>query len=301
MTLKHIRETDLNLLLGLDILLAERSVTAAADRLGLTQSAVSRILGRLRATFGDPLFVRTSRGLTPTQRALELAGPVREAMAGLERLLLEQPHFRPELARRRFRVAAVDYAQVTVLARLWQRLASEAPLVDLEVRQPSAESERDLESGALDLLLMPRQASGAAIVWTPIARDRYVCVVCKRHPCRRLTLARFAAMDHVLVAPREREGGVVDEVLAQKGLSRRVAVQVATFLVAPYALLGTERIATVPSRMAEEFVRLHPLRILEPPLPIPGVVLCQGWHEIHRNDPGHRWLRQAVAGEAASA
>ncbi|HSP97279.1 MAG TPA: LysR family transcriptional regulator [Candidatus Dormibacteraeota bacterium] len=300
MTLKHIREADLNLLLALDVLLAERSVTTAADRLGLTQSAVSRILGRLRATFGDPLFVRTSRGLTPTQRALELAGPVRDAVAGLERLLLEKPHFRPEEARRRFRVAAVDYAQVTLLARLWKRLASEAPFVDLEVRQPSAESERDLESGALDLLLMPRQASGAGIVWTPIARDEYVCVVWNRHPCRRLVLPRFAAMDHVLVAPREREGGVVDEVLTEKGLSRRVALQVATFLIVPYALVGSERIATVPRRMAEEFVRLHPLRILKPPLPIPGVVLCQGWHEIHRNDPGHRWLRQAVAAEAGS-
>jgi LysR family transcriptional regulator, nod-box dependent transcriptional activator len=300
MTIKHISETDLNLLLALDVLLAERSVTVAADRLGLTQSAVSRILARLRATFGDPLFVRTSRGLTPTQRALALAGPVRETVAGLERLLLEQPHFRPEQARRRFRVAAVDYAQVTVLARLWTRLAAEAPFVDLDVRQPSAESERDLESGALDLLLMPRQPSGAGIVWTAIARDAYVCVVWKRHPCRRLTLARFAAMDHVLVAPREREGGVVDAALAQRGLSRRVALQVATFLIAPYALIGTERIATVPARMAGEFVRLHPLRILMPPLPIPGVVLCQGWHEIHRNDPGHRWLRQAVAVAAGS-
>lgn len=300
MTLKHIAEADLNLLLALDVLLAERSVTAAADRLGLTQSAVSRILGRLRTTFGDPLFVRTSRGLTPTQRALDLAGPLREAVAGLERLLLERPQFRPEQARRRFRLAAVDYAQVTVLARLWTRLAAEAPFVDLELRQPSAESERDLESGALDLLLMPRQASGAGIVWTPIARDAYVCVVWKRHPCRRLTPARFAAMDHILVAPREREGGVVDEVLAQKGLARRVALQVSTFLIVPYALVGTERIATVPRRMAEEFVRLHPLRILKPPLPIPGVVICQGWHEIHRHDPGHHWLRQVVAAEAAA-
>jgi LysR family transcriptional regulator, nod-box dependent transcriptional activator len=301
MTLTHIREADLNLLLALDVLLAERSVTTAADRLGLTQSAVSRILGRLRSTFGDPLFVRTSRGLTPTRRALALAGPVRDAVAGLERLLLEKPDFRPERARRRFRIAAVDYAQVTLLARVWKRLASEAPFIDLEVRQPSAESERDLESGALDLLLMPRQASGAGIVWTPIVRDGYVCVVWKRHRCRRLSLAHFAAMEHVLVAPRGREGGVVDEVLAQNGLSRRVALQVATFLIVPYALVGSERIATVPQRMAEEFVRLYPLRILKPPLPIPGVVLCQGWHEIHRSDPGHRWLRQAVAAEAGAA
>src|SRR5262245_32685009 len=235
---------DLNLLRALDVLIAERSTTRAADRLGLTQSAVSRILGRLRTALGDPLLVRTSRGLTPTQHALELAGPLRQTVLDLERLLVEVPRFDPRRSARRFRVAAVDYAQVIVLAPLLQRLETEAPLIDFDIRQPSAECERDLEAGALDLLLMPQQASGPGVVWTPILRDDYTCLVWKRNASRRLTLARFAAMSHVLVAPRERPGGIVDAVLAQHRLARRVAVQVPGFLMVPNVLVGTQRVAT---------------------------------------------------------
>lgn len=299
MTKKNITQTDLNLLAALDVLLEERSVTRAADRLGLTQSATSRILGRLRAAFGDPLFVRTSRGLTPTPRALALAVPLKQAVAELRRLVLENPQFDPGKARRRFRIAAVDYAQVTLLAPTLAALRREAPLVDFEIRQPSAESERDLDSGALDLLIMPQQPSGPGVVWTPLYRDGYSCIVWDRHPRRRLTPSAFATTEHILVAPRERAGGIVDAVLEQKGLSRRVAVQVSTFLIVPYLLVGTERIATVPERMAEELARMHPLRILKPPVEIPGFTMCQGWHEIHRNDPGHRWLRAALARAAA--
>jgi DNA-binding transcriptional LysR family regulator len=296
---EHDGTVDLNLLLALDVLLEEHSATRAADRLGLTQSAVSRILGRLRRAFGDPLLVRTSRGLSPTRRALELAGPLRQAMRDVERLVLDQPRFDPATARRCFRIAAVDYAQVIVLAPLLERLAAEAPLVDVDVRQPSAEAERDLEAGALDLLLLPQQPSGPGVVWTPLFRESYVCVVRTGHPARRLTPRTFAGMAHVLVTPRDRPGGIVDVVLAEERLARRVAVRVPTFLLVPYLLVGTDRVATVPARIAADLVRRHPLRTLRPPLSVPAFTLCQAWHEIHRNDPGHRWLRETVARAAA--
>ena len=294
MTPRNIRQADLNLLIALNVLLEERNVTRAADRLSLTQSAASRMLGRLRATFDDPLFVRTSRGLTPTKRALDLAGPLREYLAGLEKLLLEQGDFNPATAQRRFRIAAIDYVQAVLLAPLVAQLQHQASQIDFEIRQPSAESERDLDAGVLDLLLMPQQRSGPAVVWTPLYHDTYTCLVWNRHPVERLTLARFAALEHVLVAPRERAGGIVDSVLDKNGLARRVAVQASTFLIVPYLLTGTTRIATVPQRMAAELVRMHPLRIVKPPVEIPGFTMCQGWHEIHRNDPGHRWLRGAL-------
>jgi len=300
MTKRHITQADLNLLTALDVLLEERNVTRAADQLGLTQPAVSRILGRLRATFGDPLFVRTSRGLTPTERAREIAGPLRQNIEGLERLLLERPKFDPAGAQRRFRVAAVDYAQVTLVAPLLRRLSAEAPRIDFEVRQPSYESERDLDAGVLDLLIMPQQPSGPGIVWTPLYRDGYTCIVWEKNSLRILTPARFAAMEHILVAPRERPGGIVDEVLKKSGLARRVAVQIPTFLMLPYVLIGTQRIATVPTGMAAELVRMNALRIVKPPMQIPGFTMSQGWHEIHRHDPGHRWLREELLKEAAN-
>ncbi|HEX9146597.1 MAG TPA: LysR family transcriptional regulator [Candidatus Binatia bacterium] len=294
MTPRNIRQTDLNLLIALNVLLEERNVTRAADRLGLTQSAASRMLGRLRATFDDPLFVRTSRGLTPTKRALDMAGPLREYLSGLEKLLIEGAAFDPRTARRRFRIAAIDYVQATLLAPLVAKLQRWAPLIDFEIRQPSSESERDLDAGVLDLLLMPQQPSSPGVIWTPLYRDGYTCLVWSRHPSHRLTLTAFAAMEHVLVAPRERAGGIVDSVLEKNCLSRRVAVQAPTFLIVPYLLIGTTRIATVPERMAGELVRMHQLRMLKPPVEIPGFTMCQGWHEIHRNDPGHRWLRDQL-------
>lgn len=296
MTTRNIRQTDLNLLIALNMLLEERNVTRAADRLGLTQSAASRMLGRLRATFEDPLFIRTSRGLTPTKRALDIAGPLRDYLFGLEKLLTEGEVFDPKTAQRRFRIAAIDYVQATLLAPLVAKLQRQAPLIDFEVRQPSADSERDLDAGALDLLLTPQQPSAPGVVWTPLYRDGYTCVVWSRHSAQRLTLSTFAKMEHVLVAPRERAGGIVDSVLEKNGLSRRVAVQAATFLIVPYLLIGTTRIATVPERMAGELVRMHPLKILKPPVEIPGFTMCQGWHEIHRNDPGHCWLRDQLIG-----
>ena len=298
MTQRNITQADLNLLTALNILLEERNVTRAADRLGLTQSAVSRILGRLREIFGDPLFVRTSRGLAPTARALVIAGPLRQNLDGLERLLLEEAGFDPATARRRFRIAAVDYAQVTLLAPLFRKLSIAAPQLEFEVRQPSLESERDLDAGVLDLLIMPQQPSAPGIVWTPLYRDGYTCIVWDRNPARSLTPARFAAMDHVLVAPRERAGGIVDVVLEENGLTRRVAVQVPTFLLLPHILIGTQRIATIPIGMAAELARMHPLRILKSPLQIPGFTMSLGWHEIHRNDTGHRWLRELFGSES---
>ena len=294
MTRGNIKQVDLNLLITLNVLLAERNVTRAADRLGLTQSAVSRTLGRLRHAFNDPLFVRTSRGLTPTRCALELAAPLAQHVAALETMLSEQARFDPATARRRFRIAAIDYVQVMLLAPLLKRLATTVPMIDFEIRQASAEAERDLETGVLDLLIRPQQPSGPGIVWTPLYHDRYSCLVWTEHAAKRLTLSGFAAMEHVLVAPRERPGGIVDEVLERNKLSRRVAVQASTFLLVPYLLVGTQRIATVPERMAKELARIHPLKLLKPPVEIPGFTMCQAWHEIHRTDAGHRWLREVL-------
>jgi DNA-binding transcriptional LysR family regulator len=286
---------DLNLLVAFDALLSEGGVTRAAARLGLSQSGTSRALARLRATFGDDLFVRTPTGLRPTRRALELAVPLRRALGELRALASRETAFDPRRAERRFRIAANDYAQLAVVAPLAARLAAAAPGLRLEVVPLSSEAERDLDTGALDLLLAPRLPSAPGVVWTPLFEDGYTCVVWKEHPLRALTLARYAALDHVLVAPRNRPGGIVDEALAARGRARRVALQVPTFLIVPHMLVGTDRISTVPVRVARTLVRHHPLRELRPPLPIPRFTMAQGWHELHREDPGHRWLRARAA------
>jgi DNA-binding transcriptional LysR family regulator len=122
-----------------------------------------------------------------------------------------------------------------------------------------------------------------------------VSVVAADHPVRRLTLQKFLELLHVFVAPRGRSGGPIDEALATRGLRRQIAVQVPTFLLVPEILAGTRYVATIPTRMAELLSLRYPLRQLAVPIAVPGFTMCQAWHEVHRDDPCHRWLRSACA------
>jgi DNA-binding transcriptional LysR family regulator len=306
MTMKNmasgsLSRVDLNLLVTLDALLTEESVSRAAQRLALTQSAVSRALARLRDTFGDELFVRTGHGMRATRRALELAAPLRRTLAELEGLLNAEAAFLPATSRRRFRICGVDYATSTLVAPLSCRLEREAPGVDLVLRPLAAESDRDLETGDLDLLLEPKRAAGAGIVWTPLYEDTYSAIVSRDHPSPRFTLREFASAPHALVSPWGRPGGIVDQMLAEHGLSRRVAVQVPTFSALPEVLVGTRRLATVPTRMARRLCDAHPLKLATLPLRVPAFTMFMAWHELHRHDPGHAWLRDRLTQFAAEA
>ena len=294
MTETQLGAVDLNLLVTLDALLAEDSVSAAARRMHLSQSAVSRSLAKLRATFDDELFVRTGRGMRPTRRALELAGPLRRVMSELEGMFEQREKFDPRSAERMFEIAALDYMQLTLLVPWIRQLSEDAPGIDVLIRQLSATSKRDLESGSLDLFICTKLRTVAGVIWTHLVDGDYVCVVADDHPVKRLSLSRFCKLEHVLVAPGERPVGIVDRVLAKQGLARRVSVTVPAFMSVPYLLADSERIATVPRHVADFFVQEHGLRMLETPVELPPVQLYLGWHELHRKDPGHAWLREQL-------
>jgi DNA-binding transcriptional LysR family regulator len=298
MTQTQLAAVDLNLLVTLDVLLAEESVTRAARRLRLTQSAVSRSLAKLRELFGDELFVRTGAGMRPTRRALELAGPLRRTLGELGALLEPRERFDPASAKRTFEIAALDYTQLTMLAPWSARLPELAPGVDLAIRQLSLPAKRDLEAGALDVYISPRMRTAAGVIWTPLGDDGYTCVVWQGHARRRLSLSSYAKLEHVLVAPGERPGGLADQALAAHGLTRRVSVRVSSFAAVPYLLIGTQRIATLPRGIARLFVEHHPLRTIDPPIELPRTSLSLAWHELHRDDPGHKWLREQLLGMA---
>jgi DNA-binding transcriptional LysR family regulator len=293
-----LRSFDLNLLVALDVLLATRHVTRASEALGLTQSATSHALARLRVALGDELLVRGAGGMVLTARAEALVEPVGAALSTLRAALRPPPAFDPATSQRAFSVATSDYVQWVLLPGVVARLQAEAPGVNLWVVAPSpTEIEERLADGTLDLdLTVPRSASPPGIVSRKLFDERFVCIVRNDHPCigPTLSLEDYTRTPHAFVAPRGKTGGVVDSVLAAHGLSRRVAVAVPHFLIMPSVIASSDLIATLASRVAEGFARHLPLRLLEPPVTLPDFAIHMAWHERFKLDPAHQWLRRVV-------
>jgi DNA-binding transcriptional LysR family regulator len=290
--------TDLNLLVALDALVAEGSVTRAAERVGLTQPAMSHALSRLRKLFGDPLLVRTPQGMLPTPRAQELIQPVRRALGEIERALADRASFDPRSSRRPFSLATVDFGSLLVVPPLYALLHREAPGCDLLVRALRMEHiERQLADGEIDVAIgVLYDEDHQGVVRQKLYDERFVCVVRKDHPTvrDRLTLEEFVALDHALIAPRGRGNGFVDRALEKHGLARRVAVAVPHFLAAPILVAQSDLVLTVAERIARAFVEMVPLRIVPPPLEVGSFTVSQFWHERHAKDPAHAWLRAQI-------
>ncbi|MEX3927674.1 LysR family transcriptional regulator [Paraburkholderia sp. BR10936] len=282
---------DLNLLRALDALLDERNVTRAAQRLSLTQPAVSAMLTRLRESFGDPLFVRSQRGIVPTERALQLAAPLKQVLSEIEQMLQPQA-FVPAEAEMTLTLASTDYALRAVVVPYLERLRETAPGVRAVIVQVQHERlQAQLESGDVDLALITPETAPADLHARRLFDERYVCVMRADHPAaqRRLTLERFCALDHALVSYEGGSlSGVTDEALARVGHTRRVTVSVNSFLVLPDLLLTSDLIAVVPSRLVKN---APGLAVVEPPLAIPGFTKTLAWHERTHRSPGHQWAR----------
>lgn len=293
----HLPGVDLNLLVAFDALLAERSVTRAARRIGITQPAMSHALARLRSLFDDELLVRTPRGMLPTPRAEALEGPIRGALAAIERAIGATATFEPAEARRSFTIGTSDYGELVTLPPLLSRLSRDAPGIDLRMRPMDEDWPRALEAGELDLAIGPPISTvPASIKAQRLFDERFVCVLRAGHPAakRPLTLARYVALPHALIAPRGRAGGYVDDALAARGLSRRIALVIPHFLVAPFAVANSDLVVTLAERVARAFAGVLPLSIVAPPLELPGFSFHQFWHERVDRDPAHRWLRACV-------
>jgi len=295
MRVDHLRSIDLNLLVVLATLLEERSTTRAAQRLGLTQSATSRALGRLRDLFGDPLFVRGPRGLVATVRAETLAPRVRLALDSASDVL-EPLTFNPATARRQFVLGMADLAEAWLMPRLIAAVQVVAPAVDLISFGDARPLEEGLNSGRYDLVVIPNVGESASMRRQALLLEDFVCLLRAEHPALSLpwTLKRFAALGHVLVAPRGTAGGIIDKVLADSGTSRRVVARVGTFGAAPEVVAATDLVTTLPRSLAVAAAARLGLVMREPPLPVPGFTLFQCWLERVHGDPGHGWLRELV-------
>jgi DNA-binding transcriptional LysR family regulator len=287
---------DLNLLVALRALLTERHVTRAARQLGLSQSATSHALSRLRELYADPLLVRSGKNLELTPRAVALLPQLARGLAELEGSLRGQEPFDPRRARFSLRVGAADYGQAILCSPLLSLLRLEAPGVTLETTSYPDLLEQ-LEAGTLDLALHTRSKLPRTFAEQQLFSDGFVCMLRKGHPAlrkKRLSLPQYLGLDHLLVAPGGTPGSYVDTELARRGLSRRVALQVSNFLVAPQVVAETDLISTGPERLLRRTSQHYPLVLLPTPLPIPRFDLCLVWHSRRGHDPAHAWMRDVI-------
>jgi DNA-binding transcriptional LysR family regulator len=293
----NIGAIDLNLLVALQALLTERHVTRAAARMGLTQPAMSHALARLRATLDDPLLVRSKGGLQLTPRATSMLEPLERLLHDAAGLLATPTAFDPSTSTRRFRIATSDYIEIVLIPKVLEELGRQAPRVDVDLLLLKDGHGIDaLEEGEVDLLLIPPgvvDRPHASIMSQRVLSEKFVCVVRADHPTvgRKMTLERYIELGHILVSPRASRGGIVDDVLAKIGLTRRVAVVVPHFLVAPFLVEKTDHVLTLAARIAKSLAPAVKLKALPPPIDLPGFDINLVWHERDQADPAHAWLR----------
>jgi DNA-binding transcriptional LysR family regulator len=286
---------DLNLLVALDALLAEGSVARAARRLGLTASATSRALARLREITGDPLLVRAGRQLVPSPRAIELRERVAPLLQEAEAVLRPQRVLDLERLARQFTIRASDGFVETFGARLVDRAAREAPRVVLRFVPKLDKDSGGLRTGAVDLETgVAGRDTGPEVRTRLLFRDRFVGVVRKRHALARgtVTLDRYAASRHVVVSRSGVDQGPVDEALSGLGVTRTAAVRVGGFSAAIGLVRDTDLVATVPERhTAALCAGLHAFEL---PFPVAAIPIAMLWHPRVDGDAAHRWLRGCV-------
>ncbi|MBE7189300.1 MAG: LysR family transcriptional regulator [Jatrophihabitans endophyticus] len=277
--------------------MTERSVTKAAQRLRVGQSAMSATLGRLRRLFDDPLLVRQGQHMVTTPRAQSLVAPIREALSIIERSLAYRSAFDPATDHRTFSVVASDYVALVLLRPLLGRLSSQAPNVHVHVRPVGADVEDELRRGLTDLLILPQEFLGQApgLSSSSLFTDHYVCAVSRDNPHvgDTLTVEQFSAQPYLAY----RAGpfrSLAEQYLDAAGIERNLEVTAESFVLAPYLLHGTTLLALIHERLARAVQDHLDLRVLEPPFELSPVTERMWWTGRTDKDPAHAWLRACV-------
>lgn len=293
----ELRKIDLNLLVIFNQLLVDRRVSTVADRLDLTQPAVSNALKRLRLLLQDELFLRTSRGMEPTPYALQLAEPVAYALGTLHSALNQRTSFDPLSSTRTFTLAVTDIGEIYFMPILMNALADQAPNIRIStVRNTASSLKEDMEAGTVDLAIGLLPSLQAGFFQRRLFRQRYVCMYRKEHPLAKkpITLEDFCEAEHVCVIAANTGHGEVDVLLERAGITRRMRLVVPHFIAVGHILQTTDLIATVPERFAARCEGPFNLTSSPHPAKLPDIAINLFWHAKYHRDPANRWLRQLV-------
>lgn len=294
----HFEQLDLNLLVALDALLTDRSITAAGVRVHLTQSAMSGALARLREFFGDELLTQVGRKMVPTPLGESLAEPVRQILLQVKVTINTKPGFDPTTSTRLFSVMMSDYVATVLMSDVLRQAEVEAPGVRFNVMSNDVGGPTEfLERADIDLLIMPREYLSEKHPHEDLFTDHYACVVWEGNELvgDRLTQEQYLEMGHVVLQFGRGRIPMQDEwFLTRLGVTRRIEVLAQNFNLLPQHVVGSKRIATTHRRLAEYYASYLPLRILAPPYELPSLTEAVQWHGLFDEDPGNRWLRSLL-------
>jgi len=292
-----ILEADLNLLRVFHAIAEEQSLTQAGNRLGLSQPGVSYALGRLRAMFNDPLFVRSGNTMQPTSAALALREPIRRAMSAIQDALRHGEDFDPATSTRTFHLTMSDIGEMVFLPPLCERLLEVAPHVRPEVSQlPLGQIEEALRSGRVDLAVGNLPTLKPATQWHAVFHEAYVCITRKRagDTRRKLTVGEYTAMAHVFVASADNSHRLIEDFLREHNIHRNIVLQIPHFSVVPQLLQRTDWAVTLPRRAAQNLNNGRHFSIFELPVAIPEVEVTVHWHADFEESQANRWLRELL-------
>lgn len=294
---------DLNLLFVFEALWRDRSVTAAAERLGLTQAAVSGSLKRLREEYDDKLFTLVSRRMEPTPLAADLAPQLLDALAMVRKTGADRARFNPATARRMFTVRMRDISEVVRIPQIMTTLGRSAPGIHLRsVFCPIQETVSGMANGQIDFALGFLPALEAGIHRRHLLQQHYVCVMRSGHPLAdvELTAERFSQGEHLLVEHAGSGHSQLERALVDAGARNRIRVRLPQYLGAPHFVIESDLLWSVPAVLAETLSVHYPLIIRPHPLPLPEFEICLYWHDRYHRDPANKWMRDFVAQQFAA-
>ena len=290
-----LRQLDLNLLIALDVLITEASVTKAAERLDLSQSAMSYSLKKLRTILDDDILIRTSREMEVTPYARQISDRLQQILGEIQATLLEKETFNPATSSETFRIATSDYVEATIGVNLLPQLVAQAPNMRIRINHLEKSTVMDaLDNNEIDLAINPKLNLKSWQVQEDLYQEEFVCVFRGDDSIAEISLADYLARSHILVSLRDDFQGEGDRILELQQQSRQVIWSTTHFMTVPFLLANSDCVALLPKRMAQQCAKAMNLRILPPPMPIEGFTVSMVWHQRHTNNLAHQWLRQQI-------